>query len=129
MKNEGSFSADEHYSFLDFVLSVFGNSMSNVVAVVGDNCTTNLSMSRRIGPTILGYHSHLFNLFVKDFIEKHNDVVCKIVNLMKKLRFHIPAAKLRRLTPLVALQANDTRWSPRMRCFADIRNWLSFSIK
>lgn len=51
MDNEKSQSAEEHYKFLFFVLSVSGKYMSNVFTVVADNCSTNRAMLRRVGLT------------------------------------------------------------------------------
>lgn len=111
MENEDSLNANEHYEFLEWVLALFEKSMDNVVAVIGDNCSTNRAMSRRIGPTFVGCHSHRFNLAVKDMISEDEDLVQIVRCLMKKLSFQIPAAKLRRLTPLKSQHANATRWS------------------
>lgn len=91
MVNEGTQCAVEHYKLLVFVLSVFGKDMSCAVAVVGDNCSTNRAMERRIGPTFMGLYSHRFNLFVQDIIGRHTSLVGKVSKLMKKLSYNIPA--------------------------------------
>lgn len=109
MKNEETQNANEHYEFILFVLSVYGKTMQNVVAVVGDNCNTNRAMSRRIGPIFVGCYSHRFNLAVRDLLSKYKKVTSKVQQVMKKLSYSIPAAQLRKLTPLKAVQANDTR--------------------
>lgn len=67
MENEEVHKVNEHYEFLVFVIYVFGKDMCNVVAVVGDNCTSR-EMSRRILLSFVGFHSHHFNLYVQDKI-------------------------------------------------------------
>ncbi len=39
--------ADHHLSFMEFVLNLFGKSMDNVLALVGDNCSVNTSLARQ----------------------------------------------------------------------------------
>lgn len=81
---------------------VFQTYMENIVAVVGDNCNTNRSISKGIGPTFVGCHSNRFNLAVRDIIAQNSNVVCRVQTLILKLSYHIPAAKLRGFTPLKA---------------------------
>ena len=111
MENEASQDAAEHYNYMEYVLEVHGKSYDNVVAIVGDNTSTNKAFARRRGPVFVGCHSHRFNLAVKDILEDHTAAISKVQELMHKLCYHIPAAMLRRLTPLSAFTANVTRWS------------------
>ncbi|ETV83487.1 hypothetical protein H257_04208 [Aphanomyces astaci] len=56
----------------------------------------------------IGYtRTHRFNLFMSDVLADHADVIDKVNQLMTKLRFTLPAARLRRLTPLVAKTNNN----------------------
>lgn len=100
--NEASLNADEHYNYMSIVLCVYGKDMSSFDAVTGDHFAINRSMSKRIGPTFVGCHSHRFNLPFKDITDAHKELVAKAQTLLTKLRFQIPAAKLRRLIPLKA---------------------------
>lgn len=68
MGNEESLDANENFQFLVLLLSLFGKSMTNVVAVIRDNCSTNRCRSRRIGPIFVGCHSHRLNLSVQDIL-------------------------------------------------------------
>lgn len=68
MDNEDSLNAKERYEFLEWVHSVFENSMNNVVAVIRDKFLTNRAMSRCIVSKFVGCRSHQFNLGVKDMI-------------------------------------------------------------
>lgn len=111
MGEEDSHTADEHYSFLKFVLSVYGKTIENVVALVGDNENTNRAFGRRVGPTFVGCHSHRFNLAVRDVLADHKALIGKVHDLMRRISFQIPSAKLRRLTPLKPKMGNETRWS------------------
>lgn len=104
MKNEEVLDANEHFKFLEFVLSVFKKKMANIFAVIGDNCSTNRSIFSSIGLKFVGFHSHCFNLCVQDVIEQSQHVVDSAQRLMKKLSYHIPAAKLRMVTPLAVVQ-------------------------
>lgn len=65
MENKESQSAEEHYKFLMFLLSVFGKNMSNVVALVANNFNTNRKMSCRIGPTFVACHNHWFSFYIQ----------------------------------------------------------------
>ena len=65
MENEESITANEHYDFLCFILSLYNKTLSNVVAMIGDNVNTNRAFSGRIGRNFVGFHSHMFALAVK----------------------------------------------------------------
>ncbi len=45
LKDETKQDANKHYEFLKFVLCTFSQSLSNVAALIGDNCSTNLSLA------------------------------------------------------------------------------------
>lgn len=129
MENEESLNADEHFEFLSFVLSVFGKSMDNVVAVTGDNCNTNKFMVRRTGPTFVGCHSYRINLFVQDFMQPYADIILKVSQLMRKLSYQIPSAKLRAFTTLNAKMSNATRWSSTYKMLHRLEELLPFLIQ
>ncbi|KAH9115036.1 hypothetical protein AeMF1_010894 [Aphanomyces euteiches] len=51
------------------------------------------------------------NSFVCTILTDHEELVNLVNEHMRKLRHVVPAAKLRRLTPLKANMKNSTRWS------------------
>ncbi|RHY87092.1 hypothetical protein DYB37_010240 [Aphanomyces astaci] len=127
INDEESLSADDHYEFTVFVLELFGKTWDNVVALIGDNCSTNGAFARRAGVPLIGCTSHLFILFMSDMLADHADVIDKVNQLMTKLRFTLPAARLRRLTPLVAKTNNTTRWSSTysmLKRYNEIKSFL-----
>lgn len=58
----------------------------------------------------MGYHSHWFNLAMKDITKDHVTRLFKGHTLMGKLSYDIPSAKLRQLTSLRPKLNNQTRW-------------------
>ncbi|ETV74064.1 hypothetical protein H257_11375 [Aphanomyces astaci] len=109
INDEESLSADAHYEFTVFVLELYGKTWDNVIALIGDNCSTNGAFARRAGVPLIGYASHRFNLFMSDVLADHADVIDNVNHLMTNLRFTLPAARLHCLTPLVAKTNNTTR--------------------
>ena len=127
MGDEDSLDASQHYEYVKYVLEVHGKKFENVVAIVGDNTATNKSFARRVGPFFQGCYSHRYNLAMKDIISSYSFVIDKVHELMKKLKYQIPAAKLRSLTHLTAQTANETRWSSTyhmIRRYDEIRDHL-----
>ena len=110
-ESEDSMSADAHIEYVTFVLELFNRSISNVVGIVGDNCSVNLSISRKLETRFIGCASHLFNLAVKDLFKDDDGFIIKVHVIMKSLRKPIPAAKLRKHSHLSAIRYTPTRWS------------------
>lgn len=79
-------SAEEHFEFLTFVLSVFRRSMHNVVALINDNANTNRAFSWLIGSVLVGCHSPRFNLAVKDVIKNNKKLLTKYMQLCTTFR-------------------------------------------
>ncbi|KAH9132292.1 hypothetical protein AeRB84_021278 [Aphanomyces euteiches] len=111
INDEDSLSALSHKTYFKFELELFGKSLENVVALIGDNCSTNRALARLCGIPLVGCASHRMNLFVCTILTDHEELVNLVNELMRKLRHVVPAAKLRRLTPLKAKMKNSTRWS------------------
>ncbi|RHY05928.1 hypothetical protein DYB37_012316 [Aphanomyces astaci] len=127
INDEDSLSAIAHYDYLSFVLEVYGKNMSNVVALIGDNCSVNVAFARRCGLPLVGCASHRFNLFVNDILTDYEPLLEAVNDLMKKLKNLIPAAKLRRLTPLAVKTRNVTRWSSTyamLRRYSDTKHFI-----
>ncbi|RHZ21995.1 hypothetical protein DYB37_006755 [Aphanomyces astaci] len=111
INDEDYLSAAAHSEFESFVLELYGKSWKNVVALIGDNCSTNVAFARLAGLPLVVCDSHRFNLVVSDLLSNHDVVIQKVNILMRKLRNILPAARLRRLTPLRAKTLNATRWT------------------
>lgn len=62
MYEEEKLTSEEHFEFLQFVLSVYASSTENVVASDEDNENTNLAFACRVEPTFAGNHNDRFNL-------------------------------------------------------------------
>ncbi|RQM29283.1 hypothetical protein B5M09_013613 [Aphanomyces astaci] len=118
MNDEDSLSAAAFLDFFDFVLDVYGKQRRNVVALIGNNCATNRAFTRLAGIPMVCCASHRFNLFVGDVLADYEDLLCAVHAIMKKLSNIIPAAKLRRMTPLCPKQRNKTRWSSSVAMLA-----------
>lgn len=102
INNKKSLSAIGQYALRSFVLSVFGKDFqtsSPLSAIFG---TPTNSLSRLVGPTLVGCHSHCFTLCVQHIIKHHCGVVYVGQKLTKNLSYWIQAAKLQALTPLKA---------------------------
>ena len=110
-EDDSSQDAAHHLDYVKWVLNYFGKSLENVVAIIGDNCATNLLFSSLAETSFVGFASHRFNLAVKDIISENTHIVNRVHELMKKLRTPISAAKLRQVTELKAKVHNVTRWS------------------
>ena len=111
MGDGDSQNADAHITYIEFVLRLFGKWWDNVVAITGDNCATNVAIANKVGIPFVGCASHRFNLAVQDIITTHDDLMDKVNNLMRRLKYAIPASKLRKFTDLRAKTKNVTRWS------------------
>ncbi|RHY49566.1 hypothetical protein DYB30_011046 [Aphanomyces astaci] len=114
INDEDSLSAAAFLEFFDFVLDVYGKQ----VALIGDNCASNRVFTRLAGIPMVGCASHRFNLFVGDVLADYEELLCAVHAIMKKLSNVIPAAKLRRMTPLCPKQRNKTRWSSTVAMLA-----------
>ncbi|ETV82390.1 hypothetical protein H257_05042 [Aphanomyces astaci] len=68
MNEEDSLSAAAHVQYLNFVLGVYAKDRGNVVALIGDNCSTNRAFARTADAPMIGCASHRFNLFVGDVL-------------------------------------------------------------
>ena len=111
--DEESYNADEHITFIRETLNIYGKSLSNVCVFVGDNCATNMSMSRKTGIALIGCYSHKFNLAVNHHLENstEKEAIDNVHELMVELRTLKNAARLRKLNVSAAKKNNDTRWS------------------
>lgn len=77
--------------FTDFVLSLCGKTMDNVVALIGDRCEKTRTFLESVVVTSLVNYSHKFNLSAKDFLNDSKDEIAKVRLLMDKIRTTIAA--------------------------------------
>eukprot|EP00171_Calliarthron_tuberculosum_P012778 IDg12778t1 len=85
--------------------------VNNVFAVISDNCATNRALYGLFSCGFVGCASQKFNLAVKDLLMTHKDIICKVRELMKKLRALLERAILRKFTDLTPIVSSVTRWS------------------
>lgn len=78
MDDETSQSAQEPQDFSKFILPVHNRRLSNVVALVVDNASTNQAFPRLVRPIFIGCYYHWFNLVVKDFLREHKITINKV---------------------------------------------------
>eukprot|EP00171_Calliarthron_tuberculosum_P004916 IDg4916t1 len=128
MGDETRLDAEEHKEFLTFTLSLYGKNWSNVVALVGDNCSVNKKVSRISNTPLVGCASHRFNLAVMDIVKEHQTLVDKVRSLMVVLRKLIAGAKLRAQTHLKPRLCCPTRWGSYLKMlqrYIELRPFLS----
>ncbi|RLN75737.1 hypothetical protein BBJ28_00007540 [Nothophytophthora sp. Chile5] len=112
--DEKQYTAAEHYELLEYVLSLYGRSISSPSVLIGDSCSTNKALADMMGIPIIGCGCHKLNLAVKSFLERRPAVQTAITNVDKvvtQLRNLKAAGALRELTPLCPIKRNVTRWS------------------
>ncbi len=114
--NEEELGAQQHIEFIEATLALYSKTLSNIVVLIGDNCSTNRKISNDLAIPLLGCASHRFNLAVNKWIEDHpryKSVLENIHDLMIQLCHLKNAARLRALTDLCAIKENATRWSSK----------------
>lgn len=111
--DEESYDADEHITFIEHTLDIYGKCLKNVCVLSADNCETNRSISRKTNIPLVGCSSHKFNLAVKHHLEspEHRGAIKAVHDLMVELRKLKNAAKLRKLGVQAPKLENETRWS------------------
>lgn len=110
--------ADAHSEFLEFVFEeVYGKSLNNVSAIIGDNFSTNRSSGRGLSSTFIGVYIHKFHLGVKEILEQQEGVIEKVQNIMHKLSLSIPAPEIYRATGLSTVQKPKHGGAPALKLF------------
>lgn len=108
---EHGLTADAHVECLRYVLSVYSKDISVAKFLIGDNCSTNQSMAKKLNIPLVGCASHRFNLAVGKFLEGSADLISQIQNMMIHLRIPNNAAELPRYTDYAVVRCYATRWS------------------
>lgn len=122
LDEDGGMGADAHEELLESTIALYSLTKSNIVCLVGDNCSTNKCLARQWGVPLVGCASHRFNLAVKHhWIDEQearlNDLIKKVSTLMSKACNLRAAHTLRDLTleahgkELRAQLMNETRWT------------------
>ena len=65
MSGQTSFTADDHYEFIQLVHDVFCDTLETVVPIIGDNFETYKALANRCQKPLIGCASHRFNIAVK----------------------------------------------------------------
>ena len=130
MNSETSFRASDHFGFIEWVLGLYGKSLDNVVAVIGDNVSTNQALADMCKKPLIGCASHRFNLAMKKFLDPFESLMSKITDLMGKLKTLKMSGKLRKFSHLRPVQRNDTCWSSSygmLKWYSELMTFLSDS--
>jgi hypothetical protein len=80
--------ARDHLSHIDRILDGYGKNKTNVICLVGDNCTVNQSIARTMEVPLIGCASHKFNLAVRLWI-KNQPELQEIIAKVSCIRFAI----------------------------------------
>ncbi|OWZ05039.1 hypothetical protein PHMEG_00022946 [Phytophthora megakarya] len=79
-------SAEAHVDRISAVLDMYKKEMDMEKFIVGDNCSTNQSISTGLGIPLIGCASHRFNLAINRFLQDYQTQIDQIQNLMIQLR-------------------------------------------
>ncbi|OWY94204.1 hypothetical protein PHMEG_00036136, partial [Phytophthora megakarya] len=80
--------------------------------MVGDNCSANQCIGRRVGAIpLIRCASHWFALAMRDFMQSEEGLLDKAHKFMKKLSTVMGRSLLLSYTNLAPVMPNDTRWS------------------
>jgi hypothetical protein len=108
---EPTFDALKFMEVIAGQLSFYSKNWSNVVCVIGDNCSVNKKLADLVKKPMIGCFSHRFNIGVNAFLAPHQALLTKIDAIMVRLRTLKEASKLRDKTDYAAILRNSTRWS------------------
>ena len=83
---EADFSANAHIDFFESTLELYRIPIQQIQFIVGDNCSTNKAMARKMDIPMIGCASHRFNLAMKLIFNRNELILDKVNNLMVKLK-------------------------------------------
>jgi hypothetical protein len=109
--DETDLSANSQSALIVDTLELYGRNISNLVCIIGDNCSTNKSVADKLGVPVVGCASHRFNLAVNSYLEDFESLLEKVSHISRKLRTIKNSAQLRKKTSLRPVLRNATRWS------------------
>lgn len=93
-------------------------SASNAVAFVEDSCFVNKALESSVKRPLIGCASHCYNLAFQFMLKKHEVWLDKLQKLVLKLKYIIPASKLRNSFLYCMVTCNKTRWSSTLAMIA-----------
>lgn len=64
LENKTTWNDEKHILFVFFVFTIYKKSFENVVAIIGDNCTTNQCIAIKLRLPLIGYTSNRFQIGV-----------------------------------------------------------------
>jgi hypothetical protein len=77
-----NYGADSHLESIEKFLANLGKTMDDVTIMMGDNCTTNLSLANKANKPFIGCYSHRLNFAVKYFVRPQQLLLSKINSFM-----------------------------------------------
>lgn len=114
-EDESNFTGDNYITFINQTLGQYEIDLNNVkkrvLFLVGDNCTTNVSISTKMNIPLIGCYSHRLNLACKQIFTAEKHLIDKVDELMKKLSNNKPRGFLR-----IKLGAQDLAPVRRLIC-------------
>jgi hypothetical protein len=110
-KADVSFGSNEHIEHLEKALKIYNKDLTDIMAVIGDNCSTNKSLAKKLQVPLIGCRSHILNLAINDYFKNYKEELDKVRILMDKLCTLKNSAILEHFTLLKPVQRNTTRWS------------------
>ena len=108
---ETNYAASTHKDLLDWVSELYGKTLDNVVAIIGDNAEVNKALANLCGKPLIGCASHRFNLAIKVILKEQEHLIGRIQDINVKLKSLKLRGNLRSHTELEPKLRNDTRWS------------------
>ncbi|KAG2923797.1 hypothetical protein PC114_g4697 [Phytophthora cactorum] len=110
--DEEDLGAQSLFDLIADTLSRFQRPWESMLFMVGDNCSVNQYIGRRIGAIpLIGCARHRFNFAMNDFLAPDKPLLTRVHAVMKRLTTIKCRAMLRKLTHLAPVMRNATRWS------------------
>jgi hypothetical protein len=90
--DETEYTAEAHLDFFEYVLSVFGKTVGDVICLVGDNCNVNKALADLMGVPLVGCAAHRLNLAIQEYLSSHQETLLSKVfpNFYSKFYSSIP---------------------------------------
>jgi hypothetical protein len=92
-------------------ISPFSLKLSNVLAVIGDNCSTNKCIASQLRVPLIGCRSRIFNLAVTNYLKDYEEEIDKVHTVMVQLCQLKNHGELMKFTSLNPAIRNNTQWS------------------
>ena len=118
-----NFGADAYIDVMQSVLDEYGKISSDNVAVIVENCATNVSISNILNIPLVGCLAHRFNLAIHDYVESQNWT--KTLDDVNKLMVHLQTPNmslwLNKVTNVEPQKKNERRWSSSINMLTSLR--------